>query len=46
MTSYMQTDWTLKEEMNKVLEIYTLSELSQEETDNLIKLITGSKSYL
>ena len=29
--------------MNKVLEIYRLSELSQEETDNLIKLITGSK---
>ena len=31
------------EEMDKVLEIYRLSKLSQEETDNLIKLITRSK---
>ena len=31
------------EEMDKVLQIYRLSKLSQEETDNLIKLISRSK---
>lgn len=31
------------EEMDKVLQIYRLSKLSQEETDNWIKLISRSK---
>ena len=31
------------EEMDKLLETYNLPRLSQEETDNLNRLITGSK---
>ena len=42
MNSYMPTNWDNLDEMDKFLEIYSLSNLSQEETDNLNRLITRS----
>ena len=35
MNSYMPTNWTTSEEMEKFLETYNLPRLNQEEIDNL-----------
>ena len=43
MSTHMQTNWTVLEEMDKFLEIYNFSRLSQDEVCNVNKQNTSTE---